>query len=111
MRRSYNDARKQIKTAMAECSAGTAVHLQHIKALAEIDSNERAEEIALGLSPQNLGALTKTEFHYIAHVHVLPANRAEAEAIVRSQIKKETAELNYSEADEAIREQLEKDFK
>jgi hypothetical protein len=111
MHKSYNDARKLIKKAMAECSVGTNTHLQHVKALAELDAKERAEEIEIGIVPQDLQKATKTEYHYIAHVHVMPANRAEAEAIVQAQTAKEVSKLHYTDADEAIRKQLEEDFK
>src|ERR1019366_3630028 len=57
MRKSYADARKQMKKALLECKVGTAVYLQHVRALADLDAAERAEEIELGLSPQNLGAM------------------------------------------------------
>jgi hypothetical protein len=111
MRKSYNTARKQIADAMKETRAGTAVHLQYVKALAELDTKERAEEIALGLAPQNLGALVATEFLYVSHVPVCPANRAELEKILGAQIVKACTGLNYSEADEAMREQLQGEYK
>jgi hypothetical protein len=111
MRKSYNDTRKLIREAMEKCSSGTNTHLQHVKALAELDAKERAEEIALGLAPQDLGRATKTEYHFVAHCHVLPANREEAEALVAAQTRKDVAKLHYSDADEAIRKQLEEKFK
>jgi len=67
LHKSYRDARTQMKAALAICSPGSNTHLNHIKALAELDTKERAEEIALGLSPANLGALVTTAFIYIAH--------------------------------------------
>lgn len=110
MRKSYNDARKQIKSAMEQCSAGTQTHLAHIKALNELDSKERAEEIALGLSPQNLGAMVATEFLYIAHCPVIPTNRAELEKLLGERMVKACKDLHYSDEDEAIRKQLAEDF-
>lgn len=111
MRRSYNDSRKSIKAAMAQCRAGTNTHLQHVKALSELDSREREEEIKLGLSPQNLGAMVTAQFLYVSHVPVCPASREELEKIVGKQLKKACEGLHYDDADEAIREQLQTEFK
>jgi hypothetical protein len=111
MRKSYNDARKQMKAALAICSVGSNTHLAHIKALAELDTKERAEEIALGLSPANLGAMVTTEFIYVAHVQGMPANRAELAQLLTKQITKAVDGLHYDDADEAIREQLQSEFK
>ena len=111
MRKSYNDARKQMKAALAICTTGTNTHLAHIKALAELDTKERAEEIALGLSPANLGAMVTTEFIYVAHVQAMPANRAELAQLLTKQITKAVDGLHYDDADEAIREQLQSEFK
>lgn len=111
MRKSYNDARKLIKEAMAQCSSGTNTHLQHVKALADLDAKERAEEISLGLAPQDLGAATKTEYHYVAFVHTVPANREEALALVRDGMLKDLGKLNYSDEDERIRKELEEKFR
>jgi len=110
MRKSYNDARKNIKAAMAECSAGTNTHLSHIKALAEIDSNERAEEIALGLSPANLGAMVATEFVYVAHCASIPANKAELEKLLGKQMQKACDDLHYTDEDEQTRAALAKEY-
>jgi hypothetical protein len=110
MHKSYNDARKLIKAAMAECSVGTNTHLMHVKALAELDAKERLEEISIGIVPQDLQQATRTEYHYIAHVHVMPANRAEAKALVRAETAKDVSKLHYSDADEEIRRKLEQEF-
>ncbi len=110
MRKSYNDARKQIKAALATLTIGSNVHLNHVKALAELDTKERAEEIALGLSPQNLGALVTTAFIYIAHCPTIPANRAELEKLLGKQITKAADGLHYDDADEQIRKQLAEEY-
>lgn len=110
MRKSYNDARKQIKAALAICSPGSNTHLSHIKALAELDTKERAEEIALGLSPQNLGALVTTAFLYIAHCPTIPANRAELEKLLGNRMLKASDGLHYTDADEAARAQLAEEY-
>ena len=111
MRKSYNDARRQMKAALAICSMGSNTYLAHIKALAELDTKERAEEIALGLSPANLGAMVTTEFIYVAHVQAMPANRAELAQLLGKQMVKAVDGLHYDDADEAIREQLQSEFK
>ena len=111
MRKSYNDARKLIKAAMAECSSGTNTHLQHVKALAELDAKERAEEISLGLAPQDLGAATKTEYLFVAHCHTIPANREELKKLLDEQALKACKGLHYSDEDERIRKELEEQFK
>jgi hypothetical protein len=111
LHKSYNDARKQIKAAMEPCSPGTNTHLAHIKALSELDSREREEEIALGLMPANLGAMVTTEFIYIAHVQAMPANRAELAQLLTKQTTKAVDGLHYDDADEAIREQLKQEYR
>jgi hypothetical protein len=110
MHKSYNDARKLIKAAMAECSSGTNTHLQHVKALAELDAKERAEEISIGIVPQDLQKATKTEYLYVAHCHTVPANREELEKLLSEQALKACKGLHYSDADEEIRRKLEQDF-
>jgi len=111
MQKSYRDARKQIRTALAECRIGTAVHLQHIRALSDLDAQERSESIALGLEPANLGNAMRTEFLYVSFVSHCPANREELEELLKVQAVKATKGLNYSEQDETIRQQLGADFK
>jgi hypothetical protein len=111
LHKSYNDARKRITEAILGLNPGTGVYLSYAKALQDLDSKERAEEIALGLTPANLGAMVTTEFHYVAHVSVMPATREEAEAIVRSQIKKDIPKLAISDADEAMRKQLGEEYR
>ena len=110
MHKSYNDARKLIKQAMAKCSVGTNTHLQHVKALAELDAKERAEEIAIGIVPQDLQKAAKTEYLYVAHCHTVPANREELEKLLSEQAIKACKGLHYTDADEAIRKQLEEKF-
>jgi len=85
MRQSYEDARKRITDAMAECSPGTAVYLQYVKALADIDAQEREEAIKLGLTPANLGAATKPEFLFVSHTSATPANRTELQKLLTEQ--------------------------
>jgi len=111
LHRSYSDARKQIREAMAKGNPGTAVHLQHVRALQEMDARERAEEVSLGLSPANLGAMVTTSFVYVAHVQQMPANAAELEKILGAQMVKACKELHYTPEDEAIREQLVQEFR
>jgi len=111
MRRSYNTARKQLTKAMGECRAGTNVFLQHVKALADIDAQERAEAIALGIAPQDEGRVSKTSYHYVAFVHTVPASREDAEALVQANMVKELPKLSYTERDEEIRKQLQEEFK
>jgi len=111
MHKSYNDARKLIKAAMAECSVGTNTHLQHVKALAELDAKERAEEIAIGIVPQDLQQATKTEYLFVAHCHTIPANREELKKLLDEQALKACKGLHYSDEDECIRKELEEQFK
>jgi hypothetical protein len=111
LHKSYNDTRKRMKAALAICSPGSNTHLAHIKALSELDSREREEEIALGLTPANLGALVTTAFLYVAHCPTVPANRAELEELLGNRMVKASDGVHYEEADEAIREQLQSEFK
>jgi hypothetical protein len=59
----------------------------------------------------NLGAMVTTEFIYVAHVQAMPANRAELAQLLKKQITKAVDGLHYDDADEAIREQLQSEFK
>jgi hypothetical protein len=111
LHKSYNDARKRITAAMAECSIGTAVYLQYSKALQELDTKERAEEISLGLTPANLGAMITTEFVYVAHCPVIPSNKAELEKLLGKQLRKASEGLCYSDAEEAIKADLQTEFR
>ena len=111
MRKSYNDTRKQIKKAMEQCSPGTNTHLHHVKALSELDAKERAEEIALGLVPQDLGAVTKTHFAYVSHVASIPTTREELQTLLEQQKQKAVKGLHMTEADDAVREKFQQEFK
>ena len=111
MHKSYNDARKQIKEAMKQCSPGTQTHLHHVKALAELDAKERAEEISIGIVPQDLQKATKTEYLFVAHCHTIPANREELAKLLDEQAIKACKGLHYDEDSEAIRRELEEKYK
>jgi len=110
MRKSYKQARKRINKAMAQCNPGTAVFLQHVKALSELDKQERLEEIDLGLSPQNLGAAITTSFTYIAHCPVIPTTPEQRDRLLDDQLKAACKGLSIEPEDEAIRQQLEEEF-
>jgi hypothetical protein len=99
-----------MKKALEKCTPGCSTYLAHIKALADLDAAERAEEVKLGLTPSNLGAAVKDEFLFISHVHVVPRNRQELEKLLKEQAIKACEGLHYSEQDEAIRKQLAEDF-
>jgi len=111
LHKSYSDARKRITAAMTETRPGTAVYLQYAKALQELDSKERAEEVALGLSPANLGAMVTTEFIYIAHSPVMPADREQLAILLGERMVKACEGLHYEDADEEARAQLGAEFK
>ena len=110
MRKSYALARKQMKKALRECNVGTAVYLQHVRALADLDAAERDEEIKLGLSPSNLGALVQTHFTFVAHSCTVPTTAAALERILGTQMRKAAEGLCVSDEDVAIRRQLEEEF-
>ena len=110
MRKSYADARRQMKKALRECKVGTGVYLQHVRALADLDAAEREEEIKLGLSPQNLGALIQTHFTFVAHVCTVPYTDAALKKLLGTRMKKAAEGLHVSDDDNAIREALEQEF-
>ena len=111
MRASYETARTQIKDGMAECRPGTGVYLSHVKALSEIDAAERSEEVKLGLSPQNLGAVTRTFYAYVALVAVVPNTRAELNRMLAERDGKALDGLHLTPEDEAVRDELAGEFK
>jgi hypothetical protein len=108
--RDHNATIKRLEAARDVCSIGTNSYRQYEESIASERRKHVQSLVDFGVIPQNLENAQKTEFHYISHVHVLPASRAEAEAIMQSQIKKEVAELNYTEADEAIRAEFESNY-
>lgn len=110
MRRSYNAARREIKKAQKECTPGTQVYLQHIKALADLNAAEREEEIKLGISPSNLSTGVKTEFLFVSHVATIPTSREELQKLLGARLKKECEGLYLEDEDEAIREDFEKQY-
>ena len=110
MRESYETARAQIKQGMDQARPGTAIYLQHVKALAEIDADERKEEVSLGLTPSNLGAITKTFFAYVCFVPVVPNSRAELNRMLAERDGKALDGLHLSEQDEQIRNELQETY-
>lgn len=110
MHKSYKRARRKITKALEECTPGTAVHLQHIKALSELDKQERLEEIDLGLAPQNLGAAIATSFVYIAHCPVIPTTPELRDRLLHDRLTAACKGLAIEPEDEAIRQQLDTEF-
>lgn len=110
MRASYDLARAQIKQGMDQARPGTAIYLHHVKALAELGANERKEEVSLGLSPQNLGAITKTFYAFVAFVAVVPNSRAELNRMLAERDGKALDGLHLSEQDELVRNELQENY-
>jgi hypothetical protein len=95
---------------LKECIKGTAVYMQHVKMLADLDRAEREESIALGLSPQNLGAQTVTQFHFVSHVPVVFPNKKAALAAVAKRDGSLATKMHVGAEDDAIRDALEAEF-
>jgi len=110
MRKSYQSARRTLKKSLEKCSVGTSAYLQHIKAMAELDAKEREEEISLGLTPQNLGAVSKPEFVFVSHIQVVPGTKKELEKLLSQQMQKACEGLYLSDDDERIRKELEEQY-
>ena len=110
MKRDHAKLIKQFDAAIAECTIGTNTHTRLLEAKSKANERHREELVRFGVVPQDLGALTKTEFLFVAHVASIPANREELEQLLVEQKMKATKGLYYADADEAIREELAKDF-
>ncbi len=108
--RDHNATVKRLEAARDVCSVGTNSYRQYEESIASERRKHVASLVEFGVIPTDLGKATRTEFHYVAHVHVMPASREEAEALVRSQIKKDIPKLAISDADTAIRNTLEQEY-
>ena len=111
MKRDHAMLLKQFDDAISQCTPGTGTHTRLLEAKAKANERHRAELVKFGVLPENLGAVTKTEFLYVSHVPAVPANRAELEKLLGQQMEKACEGLNYSNEDEGIREQLQSEFK
>lgn len=111
MKRDYKALMAQFDEAIKQCTVGTQTHTRLLEAKSKASERHRAELQKFGILPENLGAVTKTEFLYVAHVPTVPANRAELDKLLGQQMQKACEGLNYSPEDEAIREQLDQEFK
>src|SRR2546427_4697167 len=110
MKRDHAKLLKQFDAAIAECTIGTRTHTNLLETKSKANERHRAELVKFGVVPQDLGKLTKTEYLYVAHVSTIPANREELEKLLVEQKLKACKGLHYSDADEAIRTELESDF-
>jgi hypothetical protein len=112
MRRSYDVARKTIKKAMKQAVPGTKTFLDHAQAMVALDSKERAEEISLGLSPENLGSVIQTRYVYVAHCPVLrtDASNEEVAAAVKERDEKARHGLHMEPEDIEGRRKLDEEF-
>jgi hypothetical protein len=108
--RDHNATIKRLEAAREVCSIGTNSYRQYEQAIAEERRKHTAQLVEFGVIPQDLQNAAQTEYHYVAFVHTMPANRAEAEALVHAGMVKDTPKLRYSDADEEIRCKLEQDF-
>ena len=109
--RDHNATIKRLEAARDVCSIGTNSYRQYEQTIAEERRKHTAQLVEFGVIPQDLQQATKTEYHYVAFVHTMPANRAEAEALVRAGMLKDVAKLHYTDADEEIRRKLEENFR
>ena len=108
--RDHNATIKRLEAARNVCSIGTNSYRQYEQTIAEERRKHTAQLVEFGIIPQDLQKATKTEYHYVAHCHTIPANRAEAEALVHAGMLKEIGKLHYTDADEAIRKELEEKY-
>ena len=111
MKRDHKALMVQFDDAIKQCTVGTQTHTRLLEAKSKASERHRAELVKFGVLPENLGAVTKTEFLYVAHVPTVPANRAELDKLLGQQMQKACEGLKYSPEDEAIREQLNQEFK
>jgi hypothetical protein len=111
---------KQFDAAIAEASVGTNTHTRLLEAKSKANERHREELVKFGIVPSDLGAATKTEYHFTSHVGGLPASREELRKLLSDiatdqfpmdeQLLKACEGLYYSDEDERIRQELEKDF-
>ncbi len=109
--RDHNATIKRLEAAREVCSVGTNSYRQYEESIASERRKHIAALVEFGVVPQDLAALSKTEFIYVAHVQAMPANRAELEKLLGKQMVKASDGLHYDDPDEAIREQLQSEYR
>jgi len=110
MKRDHKKLIKQFDAAIAEARVGTGVHTRLLEAKSKTNERHRDELVKFGVVPSDLGQARKTEYIYVAFLPKAVGSRAEAEALVRAQQLEDISKLNLSDADEAIRAELEAEF-
>jgi len=110
MKRDHAKLLKQYDEAIAAASVGTGTHTRLLEAKSKANQRHREELVKFGVVAQDLGRQTRTEYLFVSHIAVAPANRDELQKMLGQQMQKSCEGLRYSEQDEAIREHFEKDF-
>ncbi len=64
----YESHKTRLLDALAQCPAGTTMHLRHLQALSDLDRRHREEMREVGLSPERLGAAVEKAWHFVAIV-------------------------------------------
>jgi len=94
-----------------ECRSGTGARLNYLKALQELEIDFLKQITAMGYIPKNEKAESRNEFIYKAivgyggRVSTVPVNEKEL-----SKMEAKEIDLPYVPEDEAIREELEREF-
>jgi hypothetical protein len=109
-------ARKEILSALRSdaCKPGTNARLLYLKRLEESEIDFAKQMVALGAIPKNAHAQSRTEFIYKAivgnggQVSTVPVDEKQLKELDKKEAK--TVELPYCAEDEAIRENLEREF-
>ena len=97
-----------------ECRSGTGARLNYLKALQELEIDFLKQITAMGYIPKNAKAESRNEFIYKAivghggHVSTVPVNDKELTEMSKKEARE--IELPYVPEDEAIREELEREF-
>jgi hypothetical protein len=110
----------QYDEAIAAASVGTNTHGRLLEAKSKANERHREELVRFNALPQDLGGASKTEYVYQSFIGGVPANAAELRKLLvdlaqehfplDAQLLKACKGLHYSDEDEQIRQELEKDF-
>jgi hypothetical protein len=110
MKRDHAKLLKQFDEAIKQASVGTGTHTRLLEAKSKANERHRAELVRFGVVAENLGATSRTEFLYVSHVTGIQRNRADVQKALEERDRKTTEGLYDSPHDEAIREELEKEY-
>jgi hypothetical protein len=81
----YDRHRNLIEESMRDLNPGSAAYLNRVIALAKLAQSHRQELVDRGILPSNLGAATKTVYHFVSTTEIAPDTRNAARKLLEEQ--------------------------